>query len=70
MKKFAVAYMNFFDNDLTVKVVESESWNEALAKRFSELYPKSENIFECSDNIEAEKVKAFNEDWIFDVTEV
>lgn len=70
MKKFAVAYMNFSDNDLTVKVIKAESWKEALENRLSELYPDSEDCYEFSDNIEVEKEEAFNQDWLFDVTEV
>ena len=32
MKRFAVGYMNFFDNALTVEIVESENWKEACFK--------------------------------------
>ena len=69
MKKFAVAYMNFFDNCLTVRVIESDNWVGALQKRLLEIYPDSEPI-ELSEDIEAEKTNAFNQEWVFDVTEV
>ena len=69
MKKFAVAYMNFFDNCLTVRVIESDNWVGALQKRLLEIYPDSEPI-ELSEDIEAEKTNAFDQEWVFDVTEV
>jgi hypothetical protein len=34
VKNYAVAYMNFFSNDLTIKFVESDSWKNALYKAF------------------------------------
>lgn len=32
MSKFAVAYINWFDNDLSIEIVEANSWWEALFK--------------------------------------
>lgn len=32
MTRFAVGYLNTFDNDLIVEVVEANSWHEAILK--------------------------------------
>lgn len=32
MKRFAVGYINFFDNALTVEIVDAETWKEACFK--------------------------------------
>lgn len=30
MKKFAVGYIDFFDNELTIEVVEANDWYDAF----------------------------------------
>ena len=64
MKKYAVAYILFFDNDLQLKVVEAKGWKEALNKAF-------DNIGDyLPDRIEEAKAEAFNGDWMFEVKEI
>jgi hypothetical protein len=32
MKKYAVAYVNFFDNDLEINIIEAENERDAIVK--------------------------------------
>lgn len=32
MNKFAVAYINFFNNDLIIEIIEADNWKDALFK--------------------------------------
>jgi hypothetical protein len=32
MKKFVVAYINFFDNELKLNIIEAENWSDAIMK--------------------------------------
>ena len=67
MKTWAVALINFFDNDLRVKVVNTSNdanWKDALGiafNRYNEGLP---------DVIEDAKQAAFDGDWMFNVEEV
>jgi hypothetical protein len=63
VKNYAVAYMNFFSNDLTIKFVESDSWKNALYKAFPL------EGYELPDDMEEARVEAFNGDWMFFVKE-
>ena len=69
MKKFAVAYINFFDNELSVVIIEANNWRDALSERMRQLYPDSEPL-SLSGSIKDEQQNAFDEDWLFDVTEI
>ena len=64
MKNYAVAYMNFFDNTLDIKFVESDSWKNALDKAFPL------EGYELPDDMEEAKTEAFNGDWQFEVKEL
>jgi len=57
MKKFAVAYTNFFDNDLKIKIVEASDWREALIKAFPVVIMET-------------KAQAFGRDVSFAVVEI
>lgn len=63
MKKYAVAFVNFFDNDLKIKIVGAEDWRQALNKAFGPKYLKSDNLVDA-------KEEAFNQDWLFGVVEL
>lgn len=70
MKKFAVGYIDFYDNELTIEIIEAEDWYTALN---SHTKLKSMNEDECylsSDSLEAAKDIAFNNDFMIDVVEV
>lgn len=67
MKKYAVAYINFLDFNLKMKIVVSDGgWKGAL-----------ENAFigygcdlDLPDDIENAKDCAYEKDWIFEVVEI
>lgn len=70
MKKFAVGYIDFFDNNLIIEIVEAEDWYNAL-KEHSKIKKFSED--ECylpSDSLEVAKNVAFNMDMMIDVVEI
>jgi len=67
MTKYAVAYISFFENDLQIKVVEADSWKQALAEAFGE---DKLNSVACEATLEDAKVEAFNQAWLFSVEEI
>lgn len=68
-KKYAVAYMNFSDNDLQIKIVNAPDWKSAAGAAFPERIDLdvTESL---PDNLEAAKEEAFDQDWLFDVVEI
>ena len=64
MKKWAVAYINFFDNELSIEIIDASTWKKALGKA----HPGLEEFL--SDDIEEAKYDAFNGDWMFEVKEI
>lgn len=64
MKKYAVAHMNFLDNDLKIKIVGASDWREALIRAFPIMG------WIGSDNLERSKSIAFGSDVLFDVVEI
>lgn len=67
MKKYAVAHLNFFDNDLRIKIVEALDWREALIKAFHVM----EWVKGAYDwGLEDAKAQAFGQDVLFDVVEI
>lgn len=70
MKKFAVGYIDFYDNELIIEIIEAKDWYAALR---SHTKLKSLNEDECylsSDSLEAAKNIAFNSDFMIDVVEI
>lgn len=74
MKKYAVGWINFFDNDLQIKIVEIEEsgnksydWRDALEAAFPGY---AENVAFAGDNMDLAKEEAFNQEWLFDVKEI
>lgn len=76
--KFAVAYINFCDNELIIEIIYADSWSEALinhtslnVKETATEKEKSDNekylIELCKNGIEEAKNIAFDGDWMFDV---
>jgi len=62
--KYAVAYVNFFDNDLQLRVVKARGWKQAVSR-----------AFDCAQHLTSEtldeaKEEAFNQDWLFNVLEI
>ncbi len=62
--KYAVAHMNFYDNDLQIKIVTGDSWRDALIKAF----PKMKWL--KSNDLEDAREEAFNSDMLFAVEEI
>jgi len=67
MKRFTVAYMNFSNNDLELKVVTAVDWWEALKKAFDVDGNLPESL---SGDIDGAKEEAYNQDWLFNVIEI
>jgi len=67
MNKFAVAFINFFDNDLQIKIVEigSAHWKHA----FVAAYPDYAEFIGNKD-METAKDDAWNQDWAFEVKKI
>lgn len=59
---FVVTYLNFYDNDLKIKIVKAKDWKEAIKEAF-------DLEFE-SDDLEGAKEDAFNQDVLFEVLEI
>jgi len=64
--KFAVGLINFFDNELEIKVVEvsGKNWKDAFEKAFPDYAGY------LSDDMKEAKREAFDADFMFDVVEV
>jgi oligoendopeptidase F len=65
LKKYAVAYINFYDNELSIKLTEANNWEEAVNKTFDLFAELGED---CSTDIEEAKRQAFDADFMFEVT--
>ena len=68
--KYAVAAMNFFDNEITIKIVHADNWKDAVLQHPQ--YAPTEDTSEdektqFSDDIEDAKEEAFNMKSMFDV---
>lgn len=71
MAKYAVGYMNFFDNDLKVDIIEAGNWKEALSKHSSlAKYTFEESVGFLSDDFETAKDEAIDVDFLFDIVEI
>jgi len=62
--KYAVALMNFFDNDLQIKIVDGDGWRNVLVKAFSEMdWLKSKDLSKAQE-------EAFNNDFLFTIKRI
>ena len=68
MKKYAVAFISFIENDLQIEIVLTDgSWKDALVD--SQFIDK--DICDTLDDfIETAKQQAFDQDWLFEVKEI
>jgi hypothetical protein len=64
LKTYVVSYISFFDNNLEMRKVEAESWQEAIHEAFDLGY------FSEYNDIQNAKNDAFDMDFLFDVLEV
>lgn len=70
--KYIVAASNFFDNEITIKVIEADNWKEAVSKHpiFKADDEEKGDVSWMSDEIEDAKFDAFSADMSFDVVEM
>jgi len=66
MKRFAVAFLNQFDNVLELKIVEANDWKSALEAA----KPGYLEHIKQFDTIEQAAEEAFNQEWNFNVVEI
>jgi hypothetical protein len=64
MKRFAVGFISFFDNELKIQIVEADDWYSALTKAF----PQDFNW--PSSSLANAKTYAFDCDSMIEVTEI
>ncbi len=67
MKKWAVAYVSFFENDVKVKIVEDDGdWRDA----FESAFPGHKEYFADMDDIEEAKKMAADAEFGLDVKQI
>ena len=69
MKKWAVAFISFFDNELTIEFVDAEHWMGAIVKHSKIDLGWYEEI-DHTDTLEQVKQWAFDADTMIDVKEI
>jgi len=69
MKRYAVAYMNFFDNDLTMEIVTADTPQEAIWKHSKLLDPCWRQL-DIGDHVEDIKEYLFDGEIAADVIEI
>lgn len=69
MRRFAVAFVSFFDNSLTIEFVEAPNWQEAIPKH-SQLASTQDWVSNMPWDLEAAKQYFFDSDCLFAVEEV
>jgi len=68
LKIYAVAHVDFMSNELEVRTARATNWKEALVNAFPLI--SAEALESFPDDLEDAKDRAFDQDWLFDVTEV
>lgn len=73
MKKYAVAYMNEYDYELSIQIVDADGWKDALSKhtQFNKPeYPEDHDMSWISDEFEQAKLDMSGSYQMFDVIEL
>lgn len=70
MNKFAVGYINFFDNDLIIEIIEANNWFDAIWHHSKMILTKDEKPWLPNTSLEKLKGEAFNCDMMIDVIEI
>ena len=66
--RYAVGYLNFYDNDLQIKIVDAAGdWKMALLEAG---YADMDILAILDADIAKAKINAIDQDWIFDVKEI
>lgn len=69
MKRWAVGYINFDNNELKIEIVPAESWRSALSQH-SFIGPSGHLDEALPADIEDAKSEFFNQDAMFDCVEI
>jgi len=77
MKRFAVSYINFVDNQLSTKIIESENWKSAILARLDGMVEGNPKRIEENhtwldrfETLEEVKEAIFDGDMMMDVVEI
>jgi hypothetical protein len=70
MKKYVVGYINFFDNELVIKIVEASTWQNAIGAYFKDRQDLNDWLDELPATLEETKVYFFDNDSAIDVVEL
>ena len=66
MKRYVVSYMSFYDNDISLELVEAVDWQSAVQKSKFDI----EYVLEDTLDLEEAKQLAFDCDEVFSVLEI
>lgn len=70
-KRWACSYIDWFDNELTTKIVCADNWLEAFKVAYPNRYANITNSDESApDTLEQAKENAFNSDSMIHVEEI
>ena len=69
MSKYAVGYLNYFNNDMSIEIIEANNWKEALFMH-SELEGDKDRQEDCGDTLEDVKHYLFDCDIAVDVIKI
>ena len=70
MKKFIVGYINFFDNNLIIEIVEAEDWHDAIFQHSKIKNGIDDRSYISNETLEDAKEDAFDMDMMIDVIEL
>lgn len=68
MSKWAIAHISFYDNELRIEIVESDSWHGALSQH-SQLRDGDTDYIDYT-SLETAKKSAFDQDAMVDVIKI
>lgn len=63
MARYAVGHIDFYNNDLTIEIVQVTTWKDALAQHSK----CKDQMEELPDDLPEAKQEFFNQDSMFDV---
>ncbi|MGL5706804.1 MAG: hypothetical protein ACRDDF_00845 [Aeromonas sp.] len=69
-KLYAVSYMDFNNNDMTIEFHRADNWHTALALHTKVCNDEEYMGYLAGMPMEDAQYEAFNGDWLFDVKEV
>lgn len=70
VKLYAVSYMDFSNNDMTIEFHRGDCWQDALMQHTQTSWCAESEAAIRAQSMEDAQEDAFNGDWLFDVKEV